>query len=827
MSRAVDAGLALLACAVVGCGGAPTETEPMPLQVVATTTIVADLVRQIGGERPSLESLMGPGVDPHLYKPSAGDVRRMASARVVFYSGLHLEGKMGEVLDQMGSRGVTTVAVADCIPENSLIRVARDSPASTIRTSGSTSGCGVDAATCVRDALVEVDPDARRGLSHGGPMATSRSCPSSTPGCARRIAEIPADRRVLVTAHDAFSYFGRAYGVEVRGLLGVSTAAEAGTADVQQLARLHRRPPGPGDLRRVVGVAPLRRGAAAGGRRRAASTWRSAAASTPMPSGTPDGPGGDLRRHGATQRRHHRQALSPGAGRLSRGVERSSRPIRDAHSGPRGRGPHRGLRRPAGAVGRRPAGAGRRQDGRRRAQRRRQEHADQGRHGPGEAGRRRGPGVRPRRASGSAARSPTCRSGRASSGTSRPTFSTSSPWAPTAVSAGSAAPARASASEALEALAPGRHGGVRERGPSRSCRAASSSASCSRGRWSRAPRSTCSTSRSRASTRPPSGPSSTCSTGWRERGKTIVVVHHDLQTVPEYFDSVLLLNVRAIASGPVAEVFTEENLRLTFGGRVGVLAGHRHRARLEVESARRLHAADRRRRLGMLGATSRRARHRSRCCAARACSATRSATPRCPASRSPSCSPAARRRWSIMVGAAVAGWLGDPRRAHRDEPQPGSLRQRPRHVLAVFFGFGLVLLTHIQKQPERRPGRSRQLPVRPGGGAAPAGRGGDGGARRESRSCRARAAVEGVQAAQLRPRLRRQPRAADEPARRPARPALLVVAIVIGLQTVGVVLMSAMIVAPGGRRPPVDPAARVDGGARRRDRRPVPGWPAR
>jgi manganese/zinc/iron transport system substrate-binding protein len=227
---------AAMAAALSACGGsdAPSSDDAGPLRVVATTTVVADLVRVIGGSDVELESLMGAGVDPHLYAPSAGDVRRMSSAQAVFYNGLHLEGKMSEVLKQMGRRGVTTVAVAECVPEAELI------------TSASYSGVSdphvwfdvelwMRAAECVRDELAALDPEnasgyAERGTAYLGELAELDLW------VAENIATIPVERRVLVTAHDAFSYFGRAYDIEVRGLLGISTATEAGTADVTELA---------------------------------------------------------------------------------------------------------------------------------------------------------------------------------------------------------------------------------------------------------------------------------------------------------------------------------------------------------------------------------------------------------------------------------------------------------------------------------------------------------------------------------------------------------------------------------------------------------------
>ncbi len=115
-------GLLVMTAVAAGCGPAsPTQPGETKLQVVATTTIVGDLVRTIGGDDVHVEALMGPGVDPHLYKASAGDVRRMSSAEVIFYSGLHLEGKMTDVLEGMNQRGARTVAVAECIPEDQLI----------------------------------------------------------------------------------------------------------------------------------------------------------------------------------------------------------------------------------------------------------------------------------------------------------------------------------------------------------------------------------------------------------------------------------------------------------------------------------------------------------------------------------------------------------------------------------------------------------------------------------------------------------------------------------------------------------------------------------
>jgi len=218
------------------CGGAPQEADETlgRLRVVATTSIVGDLAGSIGGDAIELETLMGAGVDPHLYKPSAGDVRRMSSAQVVIYNGLHLEGKMTEVLAEMGTRGVETVAVAECVAPDRLLSVEGFDTMHDPHVWFDVE-LWEEAAACLRDALMRIDPDHAEGYQQRGDAVITEFA-ALDEWVGERIATLPEERRVLVTAHDAFSYFGRAYGIEVRGLLGVSTAAEAGTADVQDLA---------------------------------------------------------------------------------------------------------------------------------------------------------------------------------------------------------------------------------------------------------------------------------------------------------------------------------------------------------------------------------------------------------------------------------------------------------------------------------------------------------------------------------------------------------------------------------------------------------------
>jgi manganese/zinc/iron transport system substrate-binding protein len=220
-----------------GCGGdrGGAEAEAGQIQAVATTSIVADLVREIGGENVQVTALMGPGVDPHLYRASEGDVRRMGGANIVFYNGLHLEGRMGELFEQMGSRGMPTVAVAEGV-DTSLLLTPPEFEGAYDPHVWMDVTLWRAAAARTASALSELDPS-RAGEYADRLTAYDERLLLLDDYVRERIETVPPDRRVLVTAHDAFNYFGRAYGFEVRGLQGISTVAEAGTADVQELAR--------------------------------------------------------------------------------------------------------------------------------------------------------------------------------------------------------------------------------------------------------------------------------------------------------------------------------------------------------------------------------------------------------------------------------------------------------------------------------------------------------------------------------------------------------------------------------------------------------------
>lgn len=234
MKTMIKTALIPVLIASAACGGAPEATDPGGVKVVATTNIVGDLVRTIGGPQVEVEVLMGPGIDPHLYKASAGDVRRMSSAEAIFYSGLHLEGKMSEVLEHMGEQDARTVAVAECAPANELIKSAGFSGLHDPHVWFDVA-LWSKTVDCVAETLVALDPDNAPGYL-GRAEAYVEELRALDEWVRGRVEALAPEERILVTAHDAFGYFGRAYGFEVRGLLGVSTAAEAGTSDVRELA---------------------------------------------------------------------------------------------------------------------------------------------------------------------------------------------------------------------------------------------------------------------------------------------------------------------------------------------------------------------------------------------------------------------------------------------------------------------------------------------------------------------------------------------------------------------------------------------------------------
>jgi manganese/zinc/iron transport system substrate-binding protein len=233
MTKALRLWLALvLAVVLSACGPASDGPADGTIEAVATTGMVADAVERVGGERVSVSALMGPGIDPHLYRASEGDLRRLEGADAIFYNGLHLEAKMADVLAEIGEQGRVVSAVAEAIPTSRLRAVSETQYDPHVWFDVRLWKLAVGA---VRDTLVELDPQ-RSEEYRANADAYLRELDTLHAHVLEQAARVPAELRVVITAHDAFEYFGAAYGFDVRGLQGISTAAEAGTRDVAELA---------------------------------------------------------------------------------------------------------------------------------------------------------------------------------------------------------------------------------------------------------------------------------------------------------------------------------------------------------------------------------------------------------------------------------------------------------------------------------------------------------------------------------------------------------------------------------------------------------------
>ncbi|EQB38427.1 hypothetical protein M948_07545 [Virgibacillus sp. CM-4] len=220
---------------VAGCSSGSEEiqgSEDKPVEIVTTTAQIGDITKNIGGELVEVNSLMGPGVDPHLYKAVQGDIQNMTSADIIFYNGLHLEGQMGEIFEEM-KKEKPTIPVAERIPEDTLL-ADPDSPDVSDPHVWFDINLWKYAAEAVRDGLIELDPSNEETYVKNT-EAYLEELDKLNEYAMDRFEEIPEESRVLVTAHDAFNYFGEAYGFEVLGLQGLSTESDYGVNDIQRI----------------------------------------------------------------------------------------------------------------------------------------------------------------------------------------------------------------------------------------------------------------------------------------------------------------------------------------------------------------------------------------------------------------------------------------------------------------------------------------------------------------------------------------------------------------------------------------------------------------
>jgi manganese/zinc/iron transport system substrate-binding protein len=230
--RVILIGLLLGAC---GTTAQPqVDISQRLINITATVGMIADIARNVGGERVQVTALMGPGVDPHLYKPSYSDVRRLEEADIIFYGGLDLEGRMTDLFEKIERNGKPTVAVSEDIPDSRLRKPiefeGKYDPHIWFDVT-----LWEYAVQTITEHLTELDPSSA-DYYQANTDAYLAQLDELNQYVHTQIDSIPPQSRVLITAHDAFGYFGDQYGMEVRGLQGTSTATEAGAGDVQALA---------------------------------------------------------------------------------------------------------------------------------------------------------------------------------------------------------------------------------------------------------------------------------------------------------------------------------------------------------------------------------------------------------------------------------------------------------------------------------------------------------------------------------------------------------------------------------------------------------------
>ncbi|ADR20693.1 manganese transporter [Marivirga tractuosa] len=211
---------------------APLDKNEGQTYIVCTTGMIKDAVENIVGDKAKIVALMGPGVDPHLYKATQGDLKKLQQADIIVYNGLFLEGKMGDVLQKL-DRKKTVIAMAELLPKKAFINNTEFQGAFDPHIWFDVD-LWKDAVQLLNHELVKTD-SANKTFYTKNTDQYSLQLDSLDKAVKSQINVIPKSKRVLVTAHDAFAYFGRAYGVDVRGLQGISTLSEFGLRDVSNL----------------------------------------------------------------------------------------------------------------------------------------------------------------------------------------------------------------------------------------------------------------------------------------------------------------------------------------------------------------------------------------------------------------------------------------------------------------------------------------------------------------------------------------------------------------------------------------------------------------
>lgn len=234
---------AVLSLAFSGCerqsfgssAEANVELDDAPYHIVCTVGMITDVVRNLAGERASVEGLIGEGVDPHLYKPTRADIVKLSRADVVFYNGLLLEGKMTDVLVRVAGTGKPVRAVTEQILESGGYLMNKEDAAEYTDPHVWMDVQGwIQAVPVIAQTLSSFDPEGAE-FYEANAVTYAAELMQLDAYVREAIETIPENQRVLITAHDAFQYLGRAYGIQVKGIQGLSTESEAGVRDLENL----------------------------------------------------------------------------------------------------------------------------------------------------------------------------------------------------------------------------------------------------------------------------------------------------------------------------------------------------------------------------------------------------------------------------------------------------------------------------------------------------------------------------------------------------------------------------------------------------------------
>jgi len=204
------------------------------LNVVTTTTMITDMITAIGGDKVEVRGLMGSGVDPHLYKASEGDVSKLTQADVIFYNGLHLEGKLEDIFEKMQHSNKETIALSEVLSKDKLITsenfASNYDPHIWFQID-----YWIECTKYATKEFIRIDAENKISYQKNAKVYIE-SLEALKKENSKLVETLPIEKRVLITAHDAFNYFGKAYNFQVVGLQGLSTATEAGVQDVQNLS---------------------------------------------------------------------------------------------------------------------------------------------------------------------------------------------------------------------------------------------------------------------------------------------------------------------------------------------------------------------------------------------------------------------------------------------------------------------------------------------------------------------------------------------------------------------------------------------------------------